>query len=196
MKFSTVLFAFGLVAAVSAQTKASSSAAPVESSSYTQAQQKCMSGCGSNLSCIAECFGNPAPTEDMVHRTTKCMGDCKQGDGTAEQTAAYAACQQKCIADQFYSNGSGAKSAAATGTGTAAAATGTGSYVSPSQSADSSLTVSRSSKATGTGAGSEGSTPTSSKSSASASASGSSAANTYGAPGLAGLLGVVAAFVL
>ncbi|KAF8534473.1 hypothetical protein BDD12DRAFT_809333 [Trichophaea hybrida] len=177
MKFSTVLFAFGLVAAVSAQTKSSSSAAPAESSSYTPAQQKCLAGCNNNLSCIAECFGNPAPTEDMVHRTTKCMGDCKQGNGTAEETAAYAACQQKCIADQFFSSGSGAKSAAATGTGTVgSAATGTGSNA----------------KATGT----EGSTSTSSGSSAAASASGSSAANTYAAPGLAGLLGILAAFVL
>lgn len=177
MKFSTVLFAFGLVAVASAQTKSSSALQPVETSSYTPAQQKCMSGCNNDLNCIAECFGNPAPTEDMVHRTTKCMGDCKQGDGTAEQTAKYAACQQKCIADQFYSSGSGAKSAAGTGTGTASIAKATGTN-------------------TGTGTDSEGTTPTASGSSADASASGSSAASTYSAPGLAGLLAMLAAFVL
>lgn len=60
MKFSAAFLAFGLAAAVVAQSTTKSSEEPKETSSYTPKQQKCMEGCNSNLSCIAECFGNPA----------------------------------------------------------------------------------------------------------------------------------------
>ena len=60
MKFSAILLTFGLVAAATAATTTSSASDATATSSYTPAQQECTKNCGSDLNCVAECFGNPA----------------------------------------------------------------------------------------------------------------------------------------
>lgn len=185
MKFSAVFVVFGLVAAAAAQSSTASSEAPKESSSYTPEQQKCVEDCGSNLSCVAECFGNPAPTEDMVNATTECMGDCPQGNGTAAETERYAECQQKCISDQFFSNGSGSS-------GSSSSDNGSDSDSTPSR-------TSGGSSATGTSdedsSSSDGSSSGASSPSASGSSDTSSGASSFAISGVAGVLAVVGAAV-
>ncbi|KAI5844260.1 hypothetical protein BZA05DRAFT_172697 [Tricharina praecox] len=134
MKFTSTLITFGLIAFAAAQTTTSSAAA----SQITQSeQQKCVTSCDGNLTCTAECLGNPAPTEDMVNATTQCAMKCEQGDGTETQTKKYADCQQKCISDNFFVNPSGASGAASRASASATGvigASGTGTRSSPTAS--------------------------------------------------------------
>jgi len=103
MKFSAVLIS--LVAAagfVAAQSNTNSAPVPTNTSSYDPVTVACLGKCDeSDVNCRAACFGNPHPNENDVNATTQCAMKCVQGDGTEEQTAKYAACQQKCITDLF-----------------------------------------------------------------------------------------------
>lgn len=56
MKFSAAFLAFGLVAAVAAQSSTQSAASPQP----TSEQQKCVTACKSDVDCAAKCLGNPA----------------------------------------------------------------------------------------------------------------------------------------
>lgn len=38
----------------------------------------------------------------MANETTACAAACPQGDGTADETAAYARCQQACFSSLFF----------------------------------------------------------------------------------------------
>ncbi|KAI5798890.1 hypothetical protein EDC01DRAFT_649628 [Geopyxis carbonaria] len=172
MKFSTVIFAAGFAAVAVAQSKVSSSIPiPTETSSYTPAQVKCLDGCGSNLSCQAECFGNPAPTEEMVKATTECVAACPKGDGTVAQNERYSVCQSSCITKQYFASTLGAAS------GNAAAAT--------AAAGASSKAASIASKATATGSASDSSATgsSSSDSSSDSSASGTGSSDSASASG-------------
>lgn len=81
-------------------------------------------GDSSDICCQAACVNVPCPNEADVNATTECAGQCQQGNGTQEETEAYASCQSSCISSNFLTATGGA--AAATATGTAATTTGTG----------------------------------------------------------------------
>lgn len=181
MKFSAIFLTFGLVAAATAATTSSSAADAYPTSSYTPAQQECTKNCGTNLNCVAECFGNPGPTEDMANATTKCAAGCIQGSGSQADTEKYAACQQKCIADFFFNN-----SAATTTSGLKTATTAGGSK--PSGTSGSS---SGSDSGSDSGSGSE-STPSSSGSAAAASSTGKSGSGRIAISGAAVVLAAAA----
>ncbi|KAI5786440.1 hypothetical protein DFH27DRAFT_258714 [Peziza echinospora] len=104
MKFSTAILSvaclFTLVAAQSATV--TTSAAPSISAIPETKEAKCLKTCGdSDVKCKATCLGVPTPSEEDVAKTQKCAADCKQGDGSAEQTKAYGDCQLACFKNNF-----------------------------------------------------------------------------------------------
>lgn len=91
------------------------------------------SGGATDICCQAACVNVPCPNEAAANETTACAGACTQGNGTEEETAAYASCQASCISASFFpvstTAGSGSGSNTASGsdaTGTGADATGMG----------------------------------------------------------------------
>lgn len=105
-----------LAAIASAQN--STSSAPTATSASLSPQQTCLAKCAStDICCQAACVNVPCPNEAQVNATTSCAMKCVQGNGSEEETAAYAKCQQACISSNFLTT---------TGTGAAATATGTG----------------------------------------------------------------------
>jgi hypothetical protein len=44
----------------------------------------------------------PCPNAVAVNQTTECAGKCTQGNGTQEETEAYASCQASCISASFF----------------------------------------------------------------------------------------------
>jgi len=99
MKFNYVLLAAAAALAVSAES--------AEECVKTQ-------NCGEDVTCIAHCFGVPAPTTQQVSNVESCIGTC---NGSID-------CYSACIANEFLGTGSGAQ-AAATGANGDAAANGT-----------------------------------------------------------------------
>lgn len=200
MKFSVVVIS-GFVAVALAQSKTQSSKVPVptETSSYTPAQDQCLEGCGDDLPCQAECFGNPAPTEDMVNATTECVANCDQGDGTPAATDKYAPCMDKCVSAQFYSstlgsNGSGGAATAGSGSGSGSSQTaGSSSTATATGASGSSATGSSGSSSSSDDSDSDSPSPSGTDSSdgeaanASDSGSGSDASATASADAASGL---------
>ncbi|OLL22902.1 hypothetical protein NEOLI_000208 [Neolecta irregularis DAH-3] len=74
------------------------------SPSPPSALTKCVDKCGStNLVCIANCVGVPAPNADQVNATNTCVTKCPQGSGTAADTQKYSDCVQQCISHNYFS---------------------------------------------------------------------------------------------
>jgi len=132
MKFTTIIFSAALVAGVIAESTTGTTAAttatsstsvsiaPVETnSSYGPVVDECLTECKQgDTGCLATCLGSPNPTEEQVNETTKCAAACKQGDGTEEQTKAYADCQWDCTVKYFLPNASNVPSMGSTKTTT------------------------------------------------------------------------------
>ena len=144
MRFFTTVATLGLAAFALAQdtTATSSSSAPSSSASLT-AEQRCLTECkqftlvrprnsadislgaATDICCQAACVKVPCPNEADVNDTTACAGKCTQGNGTEEETAAYASCQASCISASFFNTAtSTGRSGSATATGADATATG------------------------------------------------------------------------
>jgi hypothetical protein len=184
MKFSAVLFAASLVAAVVAlpqESKTSSSAIPTPSSSYPPEVASCLDGCAlTDVVCQADCFGSPAPTKEDIENTTKCVAACPQGDGSTADSEKYKACQSACIDSKFSPSPSDGDNAS--GTDSSPAPTGSDGADDEDES--------------GSGSGKDSETSTSATDGAPAptNASGAASGLTVGGP-LAGLFAVVAAFL-
>jgi len=147
MKFTTVVFSAALIAGAVAQSttvtttvttgtsSTSISIAPVETnSSYGPEVDDCMTECKTgDVGCLSVCLGSPNPTEEQVNETTKCAAACKQGDGTEEQTKAYAACQWDCTVKYFLPNSSYVPSMGATKTTTGGSTVETDSEGNPTK---------------------------------------------------------------
>jgi len=101
MRFSAVILsAVGFTAFAVATT--TTSPVPTPTTSYSSTVNDCLNKCTvGDVNCQATCLGNPTPNESQVNDTTKCAAACKQGNGTADDTAKYAACQQACITSHF-----------------------------------------------------------------------------------------------
>jgi len=117
MKFSAILFAASLVAAVAALpqegSKTSSIPIPTATSSYPPEVMECLEKC-SDVTCEADCLGSPAPTEEDTQNTTECVAACPQGDGSTEDSEKYEKCQSACINDKFSPSPSGDDDASGT----------------------------------------------------------------------------------
>ncbi|KAL1956312.1 hypothetical protein VTO42DRAFT_7395 [Malbranchea cinnamomea] len=82
-----------------------------------------------DVCCQADCLRIPCPSHPMATDTTDCVAHCDQGEGSPEDTEAFARCVQQCIDTHFLptnrpgatgSNGSdptGTEAPEATGTG-------------------------------------------------------------------------------
>jgi hypothetical protein len=103
MKFSTAIFSAAcLFSLVAAQATTTSAVVPTVSPIPETKEAKCLKTCGiSDTKCQATCLGVPTPTEEDIVKTQKCASDCKQGDGSAEQTKAFGDCQQACYKQYF-----------------------------------------------------------------------------------------------
>ncbi|GJN68422.1 hypothetical protein PCL_07686 [Purpureocillium lilacinum] len=111
MRFATVILsgALALVASAQSDTSATQPATPTRTLSPAESSAAaCLSACKpGDVDCQSHCITVPSPDKDAVDRTTKCAAACVQGDGSKAQTEAYAACQQKCIRDNFYESSAG-----------------------------------------------------------------------------------------
>lgn len=81
-------------------------------------------GSATDICCQAACVKVPCPNEADVNDTTACAGACTQGNGTEEETAAYASCQASCISASFFPVPTAAGSGSNTASGSDATATG------------------------------------------------------------------------
>ncbi|KAF3938410.1 hypothetical protein ABW19_dt0200796 [Dactylella cylindrospora] len=152
MKFTTTFTIAGLAAIAAALPQADSATAPanpgsVDGSTITAAPTQtasisidpvyssvlnCISSCSpGDVYCQADCQGLPTPDETAVNATYDCVAACPPG-GDDEKNAAWAACQQKCVTELYWT-ASQAWTVATLPTGTLtdaddeATATGTGS---------------------------------------------------------------------
>lgn len=79
-----------------------------------------------DICCQAACVKVPCPDEAAVNETTSCAGACTQGNGTEEETAAYASCQASCFSSFFLNTATDAAGATGSNTASGADATATG----------------------------------------------------------------------
>ncbi|EXF79705.1 hypothetical protein CFIO01_13239 [Colletotrichum fioriniae PJ7] len=158
MRFTSIIVtgAFAVLAAAQSTTTTSASAA----SSAQAVIEKCLSGCpATDVNCQAKCISVPNPNEDQVNKTTACVAKCDQGDGSAAATDRYAACTQKCIAENYWSSGASVATAGSGSgsSGSATAATATGSAAATGSASGTATRASGSSAASGTEAASSSS---------------------------------------
>merc|ERR1711939_883116 len=154
MRFFTTVATFGLAALALAQDSTSESAASsatsasASSSASLTPEQRCLADCSeTDICCQAAC----------VNETTACAGACTQGNGTEEETAAYASCQASCISASFFPVSTGA-SGSNTASGSEATTTGSETGVGGSEA---SATGSESESGTASGTGSSASSTSS-----------------------------------
>jgi len=113
MKFSATLAIAGFAAFAAALPQASeTSEAPSVTpapTSYSYSQDpaqastlSCISACGAgNVYCAAGCQGLPIPDESALNATYDCVAACPPG-GDDAKNAAWAKCQQDCVASNYY----------------------------------------------------------------------------------------------
>jgi hypothetical protein len=134
MKYSIVIVALAAAAFALPQDQSSITSAPAPSASLDPqiaSLVNCVKSCApEDVTCQAQCAGVARPNSSQAIETNECAAKCDQGDGSAEETEAYAKCQTDCFASLFPSTQtvapfiSGALSAAATGSGTNSASAG------------------------------------------------------------------------
>ncbi|KAF6805517.1 hypothetical protein CSOJ01_09449 [Colletotrichum sojae] len=190
MRFTSIIVAGVLAVAASAQSSATPTVSiDTAQSSAAAAITKCLEACpASDVTCQSKCISVPAPSEDQVNKTTKCVADCDQGDGSAEATQKFATCRDNCIAQYYWSSGSPAAA-----TGGSNSGSGSGSSGSNSASATGSATG-----AAASGSAGESGSPTATGSGAAASGSDapSNAAPAFVGSASLGLVGLVGALLL
>ncbi|KAF3012371.1 hypothetical protein E8E14_007681 [Neopestalotiopsis sp. 37M] len=181
MRFTSFLVAGVLALTASAQsatetatttvaTDASSTTSSIVATDSAQAAAlECLNKCeAGDVDCQAHCITVPSPDASAVNATTECSANCVQGDGSEEQTAAYASCLQDCVEKYYFSGTAGTP----TNTGAADSDSSSGSaavtsVVSTITSGSSTITTtfaSTKSSGTGTASGSEASGTSSSSS--------------------------------
>ncbi|KAL4749079.1 hypothetical protein BDW72DRAFT_179043 [Aspergillus terricola var. indicus] len=86
----------------SSETSTETSTAPATTHSLTAAE-RCALNCGENdLCCVAACYSVPCPSDQQANNTNTCVSQCDQGDGSEEDTQAYAECQARCISSTYF----------------------------------------------------------------------------------------------
>jgi len=131
MKYSAIVLS-ALFAGAFAHPQASATVTPAASivSGLTPAQT-CIAACpAGDVNCQAACVGAAHPNSSQVVDTTQCAMKCDQGDGTPAATAAYAKCQQACIASFFPTSQTIAANAASVAASSAASGTASGAEAS------------------------------------------------------------------
>ncbi|KAL6229852.1 hypothetical protein BDW75DRAFT_87031 [Aspergillus navahoensis] len=149
----------------SSETSTETSTAPATTHSLTAAE-RCALNCDDNdLCCVAACYSVPCPSDQQANNTNICVSQCDQGDGSEEDTQAYAECQARCISSTYFpgtvtvtnaptSSSTGSNTATTTSSGDDADSTDD-SNSDDSNSDDASATSTNSDSATATGSGDE-----------------------------------------
>ncbi|KAK6336486.1 hypothetical protein TWF696_002036 [Orbilia brochopaga] len=94
----------GLAAAATITEPPNGASAPVASVDPAQASTLgCIRACrAGDVSCQAQCQGLPTPDETAVNATHNCVAACPSSSGSDADNAAWAECQQKCVAALYY----------------------------------------------------------------------------------------------
>ncbi|KAL1794751.1 hypothetical protein ACET3X_006567 [Alternaria dauci] len=184
MKYSAVLlFAIGALALPQDASVTSAPQTPAAIPSGLSPAISCAMSCDdSDVTCKAACLGNARPNASQVVDTNECVARCDQGDGSTEDSIAYAKCADSCINSLFPS------SQTAFGAGGAANAAPSGSAGSAASAAAS---ATGSANPTATGGSATGSESGSAAEPAATGAADKASARLTGA-GLAGLLAIFA----
>ncbi len=140
-------------------------------------------GDSSDIDCQARCITVPNPDADAVNKTTECIAECPQGNGTQEETQQYIDCSQKCISDFYLTT-------TFTGGPTQSKASGT---VTATPSVTTVTSDSTTFESTVTPTASEGDSPSATDDSSSSSSTSEGGAIMFAPIGSTGLLGLVAA---
>ena len=133
MKYFAVL-AFAIGAFALPQDTATVTSAPTTTAipGLTPAVSCALACDAGDVTCQAACMGNARPNASQAIETNECAAKCDQGDGSTEDSIAYAKCVDSCINSLFPS------SQTAFGAGDAAASSGatvvSGSTVNPTAS--------------------------------------------------------------
>lgn len=184
MKYAIAILALAVGVFALPQDSASITSAPVASPSLTPAVS-CIHDCpAGDVTCQAACQGIARPNSSQAVETNECAAKCDQGDGSASDTKAYAACQQDCFAKYFPSSQTNFGGAA----GAVASVT---SAVSGAVSSGASAARSVANSATSSGASSGSPTGSAAETSETAGSANANAVKIAGA-GLAGLLAIFA----
>ncbi|KAF3905556.1 hypothetical protein AA313_de0205287 [Arthrobotrys entomopaga] len=112
MKFTTIAFAAvaGLSSMVAAIPEVSgtitdapaNTAAPATYDAGYSSTLSCINACGpGNVYCQAQCQGLPTPDGAALNATHDCVAACPPG-GNAAANAAWAKCQEACVASYYY----------------------------------------------------------------------------------------------
>jgi len=201
MKFISITLSalVGLSAFALAAPQSATSVSPAEASQ--SAINTCIKKCNpGDVNCQAACQGLPTPDASAVDATTACDAACPQGNGSASDTAQYAACQAACVSSLYFTASHtsayvmptaatlSSDTGAATTTAAGAASTGATSAASGASGAaatGSSGTAGATNTASGT-SGSPSGTSTSSTANASSTNSGANLAVNLPAAGIIG----------
>lgn len=188
MKYSIALVALAAVAFALPQEQSSITSAPAPSASLDPriaSLMSCVQSCDpTDVTCQAQCAGVARPNSSQAVETNECAAKCDQGDGSKEQTEAYAKCQADCFASLFPSTQTAAPFAPGAASSGAAGTTASGSN-----------SASAGSSPTGTGA--QQTDASGSPTGSATQGSGTGAANSNSAKILgAGLAGFLAVFAL
>ncbi|KAL4982814.1 hypothetical protein BDW68DRAFT_170084 [Aspergillus falconensis] len=149
----------------SSETSTETSTAPATTHSLTAAERCALNCSDDDLCCVAACYSVPCPSDQQANNTNTCVSQCDQGDGSEEDTQAYAECQARCISSTYFpgtvtvtsaptSSSTGSNTATTTSSGDDADSTDD-SNSDDSNSDDSSATSTNGDSATATGSGNE-----------------------------------------
>lgn len=187
MKYSAVLlFAIGALAIPQDASVTSAPKTPAAIPSGLSPAISCAMSCDdSDVTCKAACLGNARPNASQVIDTNECVAKCDQGDGSDEDSIAYAKCADGCINSLFPS------SQTAFGAGGAANAVASGSAGSAASAAASATGSANPTATSGGSASASGSESGSAAEPAATGAADKASARLAGA-GLAGLLAIFA----
>ncbi|KAL6711956.1 hypothetical protein ACN47E_002999 [Coniothyrium glycines] len=128
MKYFAVLaFAVGAFAAPQAASITSAPVSPAIPSGLTPAVSCALACNAGDVTCQAACVGNARPNASQAIETNECAARCDQGDGSTEDSIAYANCVDSCINSLFPSSQTAFAGGAAPSNGASAVASATGS---------------------------------------------------------------------
>ena len=146
MKYSVAILAFA-AGVLALPQESSITSAPAASASLSPTIS-CIQNCDpADVTCQAACQGIARPNSSQAAETNECAAKCDQGDGSAEDTQAYAKCQQDCFASLFPSTqtnfqGAGGAPASAASSAVASATSAVNSALASASSAVSSAVAS------------------------------------------------------
>ena len=125
--FAVLAFAVGAFALPQDSYVTSAPAATSLPSGLTPAVSCALSCTAGDVTCQASCLGNARPNASQAIETNECAAKCDQGDGSTEDSQAYAKCVDSCINSLFPSSQTAFGAGDAAASSAASAVSGTSS---------------------------------------------------------------------